>query len=130
MLSGVCCAVPWWQVAAAVGGRILSVFDGETEYELGRWTLTKHGAASWPPVHACFYCFPTIHDVSGWGTGMDSTGSSGSALVAAVGVREQVRLYLRGSSRRQGHCMHAYERPCCLGAWLSSPVQEWGGSSC
>lgn len=36
--------------------KLLSVYDGCTEYNVGRWTLAKRGvAAAWPPLHACFF---------------------------------------------------------------------------
>lgn len=46
-----------YKVVAASDGALLSVFDGTTEYRLGKWTLAKHGAASWPPLQACFYAY-------------------------------------------------------------------------
>lgn len=46
-------------VAATKDGRLVSVFDGTTKYELNKWTLAKHGAASWPPVYGCYYAFNT-----------------------------------------------------------------------
>jgi hypothetical protein len=58
------CAPPAGQVVAASNGALLSVFDGTTEYRLGKWTLAKHGAASWPPLEACFYAYITPSEVS------------------------------------------------------------------
>jgi hypothetical protein len=38
-------------------GKLLSVYDGKTEYTLSKWTVAKHGAASWVPIYACFYVY-------------------------------------------------------------------------
>jgi hypothetical protein len=38
-------------------GKLLSVFDGKTEYTLSKWTVAKHGAASWVPIYACYYVY-------------------------------------------------------------------------
>ena len=54
------------QVVAVKGPKLLSVFDGATEYQLGKWTYSRHGAASYPPVYACFYGFATPEEVSSW----------------------------------------------------------------
>lgn len=42
---------------AAYGGRFLSVYDGTTEYALQRFTLSRHGATNWPPLHSCLWVF-------------------------------------------------------------------------
>lgn len=47
------------QVVAASGGKLVSVFDGETEYHLGRWIRSKRGAIGWPPLDSCFYACPS-----------------------------------------------------------------------
>lgn len=51
------------QVVAAIDGQLVSVYDGETTYRLGKWTYAKHGAASWPPLYACFYGHLTAQQV-------------------------------------------------------------------
>lgn len=48
-------------VATAKVGKLLSIYDGETEYNIGRKLLSKRGSASWPPINCCFFCYPTIH---------------------------------------------------------------------
>ena len=35
--------------------------DGETQYNLGRKLLARRGAASWPPINTCYFCYPTVH---------------------------------------------------------------------
>ena len=48
------------QVVAAVGDRLLSLFDAVTEYDLGRTMLARRGgAAAWPPLDCCYFVHPT-----------------------------------------------------------------------
>lgn len=47
------------QVVGASGGKLVSIFDGETEYHLGRWIRSKRGAVGWPPLDSCFYACPS-----------------------------------------------------------------------
>eukprot|EP00873_Tetraselmis_striata_P002830 jgi/Tetstr1/423094/TSEL_013864.t1 len=50
------------QVVAVVGTRMLSVFDGMTEYELGRRLSARRGVGlplGWPPLECCFYAYTT-----------------------------------------------------------------------
>ncbi|KAG2431301.1 hypothetical protein HYH02_013432 [Chlamydomonas schloesseri] len=44
-----------FKVVSSVKGDLVSTYDGVTQYELGRWTRAKAGAAGWPPLDACFY---------------------------------------------------------------------------
>lgn len=50
-------------VSVAKAGGLVSVLDGQERYELDKWTLAKHGAASWPPVYACSSAFATPTEV-------------------------------------------------------------------
>lgn len=45
------------QVVAASKTGFVSIFDGQTQYQLGRWTLSKRGTSNllWPPLTSCFY---------------------------------------------------------------------------
>eukprot|EP00195_Chlamydomonas_chlamydogama_P014328 CAMPEP_0202913864 /NCGR_PEP_ID=MMETSP1392-20130828/61649_1 /ASSEMBLY_ACC=CAM_ASM_000868 /TAXON_ID=225041 /ORGANISM="Chlamydomonas chlamydogama, Strain SAG 11-48b" /LENGTH=302 /DNA_ID=CAMNT_0049605293 /DNA_START=34 /DNA_END=939 /DNA_ORIENTATION=+ len=52
----------FYKVVAAGGDSLVSVFDGSTKYRLAKWTHTAHGAASWPPVYACFYAYETLEE--------------------------------------------------------------------
>lgn len=46
------------QVVTAVQDlRIVSVFDGKTQYRLGHTTRAARGAMSWPPTDAVLYCY-------------------------------------------------------------------------
>ena len=51
------------QVVAAVGDKLVSVFDGSTTYSLGKWTHARQGAASRTPLYACLYAYATPHEV-------------------------------------------------------------------
>ncbi|GFR40007.1 hypothetical protein Agub_g542 [Astrephomene gubernaculifera] len=43
-------------VGASVRGELVSLHDDQQlKYAIGRWTHSKHGACSWPPMYACFY---------------------------------------------------------------------------
>jgi RNase P protein component len=46
----------FYKVVACVNERFVSVYDGATEYELGRWYQTKRGS-TWPPLDQCFFAF-------------------------------------------------------------------------
>lgn len=46
------------QVVAAHKGRLCSIFDGTTEYHMGKWLVAKRGT-SWPPLDACYYAHST-----------------------------------------------------------------------
>lgn len=54
--------VTLYKVVAAVEGRLVSVYDGSTEYSLQRWLYSKIGAASWPPLYNCFFCYLTSEE--------------------------------------------------------------------
>lgn len=52
----------YYKVVAVVGERMLSVFDGLTEYELGRTLSSRRGVGrplGWPPLDCCFYAYST-----------------------------------------------------------------------
>ena len=51
------------QVVAAVDGRLVSLFDGVTQYKLGQTLHAKRGGAAWAPLDACYYAFPTMQQV-------------------------------------------------------------------
>uniref|UniRef100_A0A7S3VSM0 Uncharacterized protein n=1 Tax=Dunaliella tertiolecta TaxID=3047 RepID=A0A7S3VSM0_DUNTE len=53
--------LPLFKVVAAnnKAGALVSVSDGQERYMLDKWTLAKHGGASWPPVYSCFSAFAT-----------------------------------------------------------------------
>ena len=52
------------QVVAAVDGRLVSIYDGVTQYKLGQTLHAKRGAAAWAPLHACYFAFPTMQQVA------------------------------------------------------------------
>ena len=45
------------QVVAAVRGQLVSVFDGITQYHIGKWSTSCRGALGWPPLDVCYYGF-------------------------------------------------------------------------
>lgn len=47
------------------GGRLVSIFDGVTEYSLGTWTIAKCGAKGWPPLDSCLYACASIKQAVG-----------------------------------------------------------------
>ncbi len=51
------------QVVAAVDGRLVSIYDGVTQYKLGQTLHTKRGGAAWAPLDACYFAFPTMQQV-------------------------------------------------------------------
>lgn len=53
-----------YKVVAAKQGKLLSIFDGSTEYDLGKWKRSATGAASWPPVMDCFFCYSTPQEAA------------------------------------------------------------------
>lgn len=54
------------QIAAVSKEReVVSVYDGKTPYQLGRFTFASRGAASWPPLLCCIFVFTTEEEVSG-----------------------------------------------------------------
>ena len=56
-VAGSSCVRLALQVVAAVANKLVSVFDGTTQYHLGRWSLAKRGGSGWPPLDACFFGF-------------------------------------------------------------------------
>lgn len=52
------------QVVAAVQGKLLSIYDGITEYHLGQTLHAKRGGAAWAPLDACYFAFPSMQQVS------------------------------------------------------------------
>ncbi|KAF5838007.1 hypothetical protein DUNSADRAFT_3598 [Dunaliella salina] len=46
-------------VAVNRAGALVSVLDGQEQYMLDKWTLAKHGGASWPPTYSCTSAFAT-----------------------------------------------------------------------
>lgn len=51
------------QVVAAVQGKLLSIFDGATQYKLGQTLHAKRGGAAWAPLDACYFAFPSMQQV-------------------------------------------------------------------
>ena len=51
------------QVVAAVDGRLVSLFDGVTQYKLGQTLHAKRGGAAWAPLDACYFAVPTMQQV-------------------------------------------------------------------
>ena len=56
-----CLAKPhtMYKVVTNAGDKLVSIYDGKTEYWLGDKKYAKRGAASWPPIDACYFVFPT-----------------------------------------------------------------------
>ena len=52
------------QVVAAVRGKLVSVYDGVSEYKLGQTLHAKRGGAAWAPLDACYFAFPNMHQVA------------------------------------------------------------------
>ena len=48
-----------YKVVAVKKGKLVSVFDGETEYWLGDRMQSRRGGASWPPLDSCYFAYPT-----------------------------------------------------------------------
>ena len=46
-----------YKVVAAVDGKMLSIWDGQTSYHLGKRHLAKCGASAWPPLFSCYFAF-------------------------------------------------------------------------
>lgn len=58
MIHPFCC-----QVVAAVDGKLLSIFDGKTEYRLGRKLLPKRGTPGKVPLDCCYFSWSTEREV-------------------------------------------------------------------
>ncbi|KAG2484497.1 hypothetical protein HYH03_016726 [Edaphochlamys debaryana] len=72
-----------FKVVASMNGELLSTFDGETKYQIGKWTRSKSGAASWPPLDCCFYGYPSAEKA------LSATFPKGSKLLEAPKVLMQ-----------------------------------------
>lgn len=68
------------QVVAAAGDSFWSVYDGATEYTLGKTTHTKHGASCWPALWGCFFAFPHLQQVCSTGCSMPAARMSSELL--------------------------------------------------
>ena len=53
-----------YKLVAAVGTKLVSVFDSRTEYWLGKKTIAKRGAFGWPPLDSCFFVYKTPMEAS------------------------------------------------------------------
>lgn len=53
-----------WQVVAAAHGKLLSIYDGSTQYKLGQTLHAKRGGAAWAPLDACYFAFPSLQQVT------------------------------------------------------------------
>lgn len=60
------------QVVAAVQGRLLSIYDGSTQYKLGQTLHAKRGGAAWAPLDACYFGFPSMQQVRVTPHGLES----------------------------------------------------------
>ena len=49
----------FYKVVAAVGTKLVSIFDGTTEYHLGRIRLAPRGACGYAPLDCCSFVWPT-----------------------------------------------------------------------
>ena len=56
--------VVMYKLVAAVGTKLVSVYDSSTEYWLGRKTVSKRGAFGWPPLDSCFFVYKTPMEAS------------------------------------------------------------------
>ena len=54
-------------------GRLLSIYDGITEYKLGQTLHARRGGAAWAPLDACYFAYPSMQQVSVNASGLDST---------------------------------------------------------
>ena len=79
-----------FKVVAAAGGSFWSVYDGSTEYRVGKTTHTKHGASCWPALWGCFFAFPTLEQVGG-------QLCAGRACHAQRGGASAARAYMHGA---------------------------------
>ena len=43
-------------MVACVDDKLVSIYDGVTEYVLGRWYQTRRGSV-WPPLDQCYFAF-------------------------------------------------------------------------
>lgn len=50
-------------VAADAFDRLVSVFDGATEYHMGKAHLAKRGASQWAPMETCYFVYRTKEQV-------------------------------------------------------------------
>ncbi|GAQ88657.1 hypothetical protein KFL_004490040 [Klebsormidium nitens] len=48
-----------YQVVAAIDGKLVSIFDGETEYRLGCKVLARRGTPGKVPMDCCFFSWAT-----------------------------------------------------------------------
>lgn len=46
----------FYKVVACVDDKLVSIYDGVTEYVLGRWYQTRRGSV-WPPLDQCYFAF-------------------------------------------------------------------------
>ncbi|QDZ23327.1 hypothetical protein HOP50_10g58650 [Chloropicon primus] len=53
-----------YKLVAALGTKLVSVYDSSTEYWLGKKTVSKRGAFGWPPLDSCFFVYKTPMEAS------------------------------------------------------------------
>lgn len=79
-----------YKVVAAVQGRLLSIYDGTTEYNLGQTLHARRGGAAWAPLDACYFAYPSMQQAS------CAALPKGSQLLAAPRMLLAVRCHGRG----------------------------------
>lgn len=79
------------QVVAAVQGRLLSIYDGTTEYNLGQTLHARRGGAAWAPLDACYFAYPSMQQVSVTAPGLVSTHMRSIRLANKHALRIHIR---------------------------------------
>ncbi len=53
----------YYLVVAAVKNQLLSVTDARVSFALNKWTRSREGGASWPPLRSCFLAYESPIEV-------------------------------------------------------------------
>ena len=51
-----------YKVVSCWDGKLFSIWDGQTSYELGRWHQSKCGATAFPPLWSCYFAFESHNE--------------------------------------------------------------------
>eukprot|EP00899_Mesostigma_viride_P014882 jgi/Mesvir1/23395/Mv21090-RA.1 len=79
-----------YKAVALVGTRMMSVYDGKTEYNLGETVRAARGGGGWAPIECCFFVHQTRQQA------LNAVFPKGSAHAGAPQVILTVRVRGRG----------------------------------
>eukprot|EP00891_Asterochloris_glomerata_P004703 jgi/Astpho2/4703/fgenesh1_pg.00067_%23_186_t len=104
----------FYKVVAVQFRKLLSVFDGTTQYQIGKKLYAKQGAGSWAPLGACLYAYRTPQQA------LSATFPAHSRLLGSP----KVLIQLRASGRAYRHDNGMWALAACTPSLLITAVTD------